>query len=94
MPLRRLTEDEIASRLADVPAWTRDGDAIRREQRFPTFMAGIEFVNRVAEAAESLDHHPDITIEYTKVTLRVTTHDSGGLTENDFKLAKKVEELA
>ena len=86
----RLTEDEITRRLRDLPAWTRDGDAIRREQRFDTFMAGIEFVNRVAAIAESLDHHPDITIEYTRVTLRVTTHDAGGLTENDFALAAKI----
>ena len=90
MPRRRLTEDEIAKRLADVPGWTRDGDALRREQRFPTFLAGIEFVNRVASIAESLDHHPDITIEYTKVTLRVTTHDAGGLTETDFALAARI----
>ena len=90
MARRRLTEDEIARRLADLPAWTRDGDAIRREQRFPNFMAGIEFVNRVAQAAESLDHHPDITIEYTRVTLRVSTHDAGGLTEKDFTLAKRI----
>ena len=90
MPTRRLTEDEIASRLADTPGWTRDGDAIRSERRFPTFMAGIEFVNRVAEAAESLDHHPDITVEYTRVTLRVSTHDAGGLTEKDFTLAKRI----
>ena len=90
MPRRRLTEDEIADRLRGVPGWTRDGDAIKREQRFATFMAGIEFVNRVAQAAESLDHHPDIAIEYTKVTLRVTTHDAGGLTETDFALAARI----
>ena len=48
-------------------------------------------MNRVAEAAEALDHHPDITIEYTKVTLRVTTHDAGGLTANDFELATRID---
>jgi 4a-hydroxytetrahydrobiopterin dehydratase len=90
MARRRLTDDEIAARLRQAPGWARDGDAIRLERRFPTFMEGIAFVNRVAEAAESLDHHPDITIEYTKVTLRVSTHDSGGLTEADFTLAARI----
>jgi 4a-hydroxytetrahydrobiopterin dehydratase len=90
MARRRLTDDEIATRLRELPGWTRDGDALRRELRFPAFMEAIAFVNRVAETAESLDHHPDITIEYTRVTLRVSTHDSGGLTEADFTLAARI----
>ena len=87
----RLSESDIAGRLPRLPGWKREGDWLRREYEFPTFPAAIAFVNRVAEAAESLDHHPDITIEYTKVTLRVTTHDAGGLTENDFTLASRIE---
>jgi 4a-hydroxytetrahydrobiopterin dehydratase len=90
MARRRLTDDEIVERLRGLPGWARDGDAIRRETRFPTFMEAIAFVNRVAGVAESLDHHPDITIEYTRVTLRVSTHDSGGLTEADFTLAARI----
>jgi 4a-hydroxytetrahydrobiopterin dehydratase len=90
MARRRLTDDEIAARLRGVPGWTRDGDAIRMERRFDTFKAGIAFVGRVAEIADALDHHPDITIEYTKVTLRVSTHDAGGLTEADFTLAARI----
>lgn len=88
---RRLSEDEIAGRLATVPGWQREGDWLRREYKHETFPAAIAFVNRVAEAAESLDHHPDITIEYTKVTLRVTTHDVHGLTAGDFELAARID---
>lgn len=87
---RKLSEAEIAGRLPGVPGWQRDGDWIRREYKFATFPAAIAFVNRVAEAAEALDHHPDITIEYTKVTLRVSTHDAGGLTASDFELATRI----
>jgi 4a-hydroxytetrahydrobiopterin dehydratase len=92
MPARpRLSEDEITARLPGVPGWQREGDWLRRAYKFQTFPAAIAFVNRVAEAAEGLDHHPDITIEYTKVTLRVTTHDAGGLTANDFELATRID---
>ena len=87
---RRLSDDEIAARLGSVPGWQRDGEWLRRTYKLETFPAAIAFVNRVAEAAEALDHHPDITIEYTKVTLRVTTHDAGGLTANDFELATRI----
>ena len=89
---RRITHDEAASRLAALHGWERDGDHLRREYKFDTFMAAIAFVNRVAQVAESLDHHPDITIQYTRVSLRVTTHDAGGLTENDFILAARIDE--
>ena len=87
---RRLSDEEVAARLGSVPGWERAGDRLRRVYTFPTFPAAIAFVNRVAEVAESLDHHPDITIEYTRVTLSVTTHDAGGLTENDFTLASRI----
>jgi len=88
---RRLSDVEIAARLESVPGWQREGDWLRRAYKFDTFPAAIAFVNRVAEVAEALDHHPDITIEYTKVTLRVSTHDAGGLTANDFELATRID---
>ena len=87
---RRLSEDEITGRLPSVPGWQREGEWLRRVYKFATFPAAIAFVNRVAEAAEALDHHPDITVEYTKVTLRITTHDAGGLTAGDFELATRI----
>ncbi len=88
---RRLADDEIEALLTGVAGWQREREWLWREFRFPTFREAIAFVNRVAEIAESLDHHPDIGIQYTKVTLRVTTHDAGGLTENDFTLASRIE---
>jgi len=88
---RRLSEDEIAGRLGSVPGWQREGEWLQRVYKLATFPAAIAFVNRVAEIAEALDHHPDITIEYTKVTLRVTTHDAKGLTAGDFELAARID---
>lgn len=87
----KLSESEIAAGLARVPGWKRDGAWLERVYELPTFPAAIAFVNRVAEAAEALDHHPDIAISYTKVTLRVSTHDAGGLTANDFSLAARID---
>jgi len=89
--LPKLSEDEVAKGLASVPGWKRDGEWLERRYEFPTFPAAIAFVNRVADAAEALDHHPDIAISYTKVTLRVSTHDAGGLTANDFALAARID---
>ena len=88
---RRLTEDEIAARLAALPGWRREGERLQRVYELATFPDAIAFVNRVAEAAEALDHHPDITVEYKQVTLRVTTHDAGGLTASDFELATRID---
>jgi 4a-hydroxytetrahydrobiopterin dehydratase len=87
----KLSEDDIAKRLAGIPAWKRDGQWLERRYEFPTFAIAIAFVNRVAAEAEALDHHPDIAISYTKVTLRVTTHDAGGLTANDFDLVSRID---
>ena len=70
-----------------------DGKKIKRTFVFPTFRKGIEFVNTVADLAESEQHHPDLTIRYTKVILSLSTHVIGGLSENDFILARKIEEL-
>jgi len=89
--MRKLSDDEIEGRLASVPGWKRDGDWLQRAYEFETFPAAVAFANRVAEAAEALDHHPDITIQYTKVTLRVSTHDAGGLTASDFALASRID---
>ena len=87
----RLPEDEITRRLPAVRGWERIGQRLERTYTFETFPKAIAFVNRVAEIAESLDHHPDITINYTKVTLAVTTHDAAGLTANDFTLATRID---
>jgi 4a-hydroxytetrahydrobiopterin dehydratase len=85
-----LTETEIKERLARVPGWERRGQEIRRTWAFADFKAAMAFVNRVAELAEAANHHPDIDIRYSKVTLALSTHDAGGLTARDFALAESI----
>jgi 4a-hydroxytetrahydrobiopterin dehydratase len=86
----RLEEAEITARLSALPGWERRGDEIRRTFAFSDFKAALAFVNRVGELAEEMNHHPDIDIRYSKVTLALTTHDSGGLTAKDFALAAEI----
>ncbi len=88
-----LNEDEIGLRLRRMP-WEREGDEIVRERRFEDFSEAIAFVNRVAEAAEAANHHPDILIHgWNKVKLSLTNHSAGGLTEMDFSMATRFDEL-
>ena len=87
------SESEIQSKLGELKDWTRNDDAIERTFRFTAFMEGIEFVNRLARAAEEADHHPDIDIRYTRVKLALTTHSAGGLTELDFDMAAQADQL-
>ena len=82
-----LSESEVQNRLSSVPSWRREGKTIVREFEFKDFSGAIDFVNRIAEAAESAWHHPDIDIRWNKVRLSLSTHDQGGLTAKDFDLA-------
>lgn len=84
-----LSDDDVTVRLARLPGWEREGQEIRRTFAFADFKEALAFVNRVADLAEGMDHHPDIDIRYSKVTLALTTHDAGGLTALDFDLAEK-----
>ncbi|MCI4371306.1 MAG: 4a-hydroxytetrahydrobiopterin dehydratase [Thermoplasmata archaeon] len=88
-----LSEDEIASRLREVPRWSRRGKAITREWKFHDFPEALGFINRVGALAESMNHHPDIYNSWATVRLTLTTHDKGGLTNLDFDLAKKIDGL-
>jgi 4a-hydroxytetrahydrobiopterin dehydratase len=88
--VKPLTNPEIEQRLARLPGWERAGEAIRRTWSFGSFAESMAFVNRVAELAEAADHHPDIDIRYSKVTLILSTHDAGGLTDRDFSLAASI----
>jgi len=90
---QRLDAEAIAARLAALPEWTQSGDAIQRTLRFQDFLAAMSVVNRIAELAEAQQHHPDILVRYNKVTLTLSTHDSGGITERDFRLANAIEKL-
>ena len=89
-----LTDEEIASRL-ESSEWKREGEQIVRDWKFDDFAAAIAFVNRVAEAAEAANHHPDIIVHgWNKVRLSVTNHSAGGLTDADFALARTVDGLS
>jgi 4a-hydroxytetrahydrobiopterin dehydratase len=89
-----LTQPEIDAGLQQLPEWRREGEAILRTVRCPTFRDAIGLVNRVAEAAEAADHHPDIEIVWRRVTFRLTTKASGGLTEKDLAMAAQIDGLA
>ncbi|HXI30524.1 MAG TPA: 4a-hydroxytetrahydrobiopterin dehydratase [Vicinamibacterales bacterium] len=80
----KLTREDAQRRITSLSGWTLDGDAIRKQYTFEDFPQAIAFVNRIAPEAEKADHHPDILINYKRVTLTYSTHDEGGLTEKDF----------
>jgi len=88
-----LSEEEIAARLREVPGWSRVGKTITREWKFRDFPEALAFINKVGALAESMNHHPDISNSWATVRLTLTTHDRGGLTNLDFELAKKINDL-
>jgi len=92
-PVQKLDEAKIPPALATVPAWKLSGSTIVRTYQFKDFPAAIKFVEGVATLAEQEWHHPDIDIRWNKVTLVLSTHDAGGLTEKDFALARKFDRL-
>jgi 4a-hydroxytetrahydrobiopterin dehydratase len=89
----KLTAAQIKSALVTVPDWKNTGVTIACTFTFKDFPTAIWFVNAVAKLAEKAGHHPDIDIRWNKVTLTLTTHSEGGLTEEDFKLARQVDQL-
>jgi 4a-hydroxytetrahydrobiopterin dehydratase len=89
-----LSQKEVQQRLSELPGWTFLDNSIERQFEFPDFGAAMKFVNRVAEAAEEANHHPDIDIRYNKVTMSLTSHDSGGVTARDLRLAKLIADIA
>lgn len=88
-----LTSKETSHSLTSVPDWTKRAKTIRRTFRFEGFVSGTALVGRIAKRAQRLNHHPDIDIRFGQVTLTLTTHDEGGLTENDFTLARDWDEV-
>jgi len=91
LTMAKLSEDQIAEKLKALPGWEYKNNAISKMFKFKEFLHGIEFVQKVAEIAEAADHHPDIAINYTRVTFSCSTHDAGGVTDKDFKLAQNIE---
>lgn len=90
---QKLTDDQIKTELATLPGWSRQGIAITKGFVFKRFADGIAFVQRIATAADAADHHPDIDIRYTNIKVALSTHDSGGVTAADVKLAREIERL-
>jgi len=89
-----LSRQEAEQRLKGLPGWTLDGTAIRKQYTFTNFPEAVAFVNRLAPEAEAADHHPDILINYKRVTLTYSTHSEGGLTTKDFAGAATADRLA
>jgi len=87
----RLSDEEIEKHMSALKGWELAGNEIRKLYVFDTFGSAMTFVSRVATLAEEADHHPDFLIQYKKVTLTLTSHDSGGLTQRDFGLAHRID---
>lgn len=94
MSVSKLSDDEIASRLEALPDWSQPGEEIQRTYSFADFVGAMAFVQAVAARAEAVQHHPDILIRYSRVTLSLSTHDAGGISEKDFEFARAADELA
>ena len=89
-----LTEEAITVELATVPGWAQAGHSITRTVQRADFRAAMLYVGAVAYLAEEANHHPDIVIQWNKVTLTLSTHSAGGLTSNDFALARAIDALS
>jgi len=89
-----LSETEIQAKLQQIPIWELNGNTIQCRRQFKDFVEAINFVNRLVEPAEAAAHHPDISISYNKVTIALTTHDAGGLTEQDFDMAAVISSIS
>ena len=89
-----LDDGAIAEGLRRLPGWERRGREITKTYQYRDFAEAMAFVNRVAEAAEAANHHPDIGIRWNRVTLTLSTHSEGGITAADLALAERVEQLA
>ncbi|MBS3967754.1 MAG: 4a-hydroxytetrahydrobiopterin dehydratase [Truepera sp.] len=89
----KLTDNEIRLRLAAHPAWSLEGDKLRRSVKFKTFIEAFGFISQVALWAEKLNHHPELYNSYNRVVIDLTTHDTGGITARDFALAQKIDAL-
>lgn len=89
----KLTAEDVAARLAALPQWAEAAGAIQRTYQFKDFVEAMKFVNRAAELAEKAQHHPDILIRWNKVTMSLSTHDAGGITQKDFDLASQMDRL-
>jgi len=88
-----LSPAEIQEKLKSLPDWSVAGNEIHKKFTFKSFMPAIAFVNKIADAAERANHHPDIAINYSQVSLSLSTHSEGGITQKDFQLAETLDKI-
>jgi 4a-hydroxytetrahydrobiopterin dehydratase len=91
--MAKLSDEQIAERLEALSGWERDGDAIAKTFDRDDFVGSVRFVDAMVPPAEEMNHHPDVSISWSEVTVRLSTHSEGGLTANDFELAEKIDAL-
>jgi 4a-hydroxytetrahydrobiopterin dehydratase len=87
------TNKQVSLHLKAVPNWSKRAQTILRTFKFEGFLKSIDFVNRIARKAQKSNHHPDIDIRFNQVTLKLATHDEGGITQKDFSLARQCDEV-
>lgn len=91
--MNTLHEDTVRTALEDLDGWELAGDRIRRELSFPGFREAIDFIVRVADLADAADHHPELHNVYASVTIELTSHDAGGITQRDISLASAIDDV-
>ena len=93
-PERAYTDSEVAAKLADLPGWSFESNAIQRRFATEGWPATLMLVNAIGYLCEAADHHPDLLVSWGKLTVRLNTHTAGGVTDKDFEIARKIEEVA
>lgn len=91
---KKLSPEELIEKLSEVNSWEREEEKIHKRFNFKNFAESLDFINKIGAIAEKHDHHPDITFGWGYAEIYSTTHDAGGLTNRDFKLAKEIDELS
>jgi 4a-hydroxytetrahydrobiopterin dehydratase len=88
-----LSDQDIEAKLGEFEGWEREGDAIAKTFKRDDFVGSVEFVRKLVEPAEDMGHHPDVGISWDEVRVSITTHSEGGLTKNDFELARRIDSI-
>ena len=92
--MAKLSEEEIGEKMGEIEGWERQGEGITKSFDRGDFVGSVKFVDSLVEPAEAMNHHPDLSISWSEVTVTLSTHSEGGLTDNDFELAQKIDALA
>jgi 4a-hydroxytetrahydrobiopterin dehydratase len=92
--MAKLSEEQIGEKMGEIEGWEREGGAITKNFDRGDFVGSVKFVDSIVEPAEEMNHHPDLSISWSEVKVTLATHSEGGLTDNDFELAAKIDALA